>query len=220
MTKSLLEAGVDDKHVVWGHVLSTAAGVASTTGSLFASVLEYFLKGPEDVLKFVNGLAKQDSEKAFEQLQHYVQEAARLSCETSVYRSVATATTIADGDIKIDLKAGDRVLLNLRSACLDPNAYKDPTKFDPTRPLQSYLHLGMGPHKNLGVETTWVALTAMCKAVLRLDGLKGAAGPQGKVQKVVRPLPGGARGVQYHGFLTENWDSVWPAAQSLKVNWT
>jgi cytochrome P450 len=219
--KSLLSSKLDAKQVVWGHVLSTAAGVAATQGSLFAGVIEYFTSQPAEFKASLNKLAKSTSDGAFEQLKHYVLEAARLSCETAVYCTVATATTVPDGkDGSLTFKPGEKVLLNFRSACLDPTAFPEPTKFNPTRPIEKYLHLGIGPHDNLGFETTTVALTAMCKVVLSLDSLTPAKGPQGQIHKVPRLLDvkgTGADPVQvegYHGFLTENWDQVWPVPQS------
>ncbi|KIW06461.1 hypothetical protein, variant 2 [Verruconis gallopava] len=224
--KALLSSKLDNKTVVWGYVLSTAAGVTAAQGSLFANVIDYFVNQPDDFKKNVYNLAKSGDDSSFEQLMHYVLEAARLSCETALYRTAAVAMTIPDGkDRKIEVKPGDKVLLNLRSACLDPAAFPEPTKFDPTRPIEKYLHLGMGPHDNLGFETTSIALTAMCKVALSLDGLRPAKGPQGKVHKVPRLLNVGGNGAGsvavegYHGFLTENWDQIWPTPQSMKVNW-
>jgi linoleate 8R-lipoxygenase/9,12-octadecadienoate 8-hydroperoxide 8R-isomerase len=229
--KALLSSKLGAKEVVWGHVLSTAAGVAATQGSLFASVVEYFANQSAEFKASLNKLAKSASDGSFEQLMHYVLEAARLSCETAVYRTVAIATTLPDGkDRTLNLKPGDKVLLNFRSACLDTAAFLEPTKFDPTRPIEKYLHLGMGPHDNLGFETTAVALTAMCKVAFSLDKLAPAKGPQGQIRKVPRLLDvkgTGADPVQvegYHGFLTENWDQVWPVPQSksipYSISWT
>jgi linoleate 8R-lipoxygenase/9,12-octadecadienoate 8-hydroperoxide 8R-isomerase len=218
MIKTLLKAGLDAKHVVWGHVLSTASGITATQGQLFANVLEYFLKAPPQVMQTVKKIAQKDDDASFEELMHFVLEAARLGHETAVYRTVAIPTQVPDGPSKtLDLKAGERVLLNFKSASLDPKAFPDPDKFDPTRPLESYINLGMGPHENLGWSTTRIALTAMLKVVAKLDGLKPATGPQGQIQRIPRPLPGSVAGSEkdrYNGFLTENWDGVWPVPQS------
>ncbi|KAF2433982.1 heme peroxidase [Tothia fuscella] len=221
MVDTLLKAGLDSKHIVWGHILSTASGIVATQGQLFANVLEYFIKegSPPQILSTINKLAKQDSDSAFEELMHFALEAARLSHETAVYRTVATPTTLPDNNGTLNVKPGDRVLLNLKAASLDPKIFLEPNTFDPTRNLEDYVHIGMGPHDNLGAATTRIALTAMLKMVARLDGLRPATGPQGLIHKIPRVLPGGARGVPYNGFLTENWDGVWPVPQTMKVNW-
>ncbi|QDS73559.1 hypothetical protein FKW77_001022 [Venturia effusa] len=218
----LLKSGLDAKHVVWGHVLSTASGVTATLGSLFATCLDYFLTGDKTTLDTVQRLAAQDDDQSFEKLQNFVLEAARLSCQIGVYRSANIATSLPNAGPEgqtLELKAGDRVLLNLRAACRDANFFPKPEHFDSTRPFEAYMHPGMGPHENLGFGTTRTALTAMLKIVLRLKGLKGATGPQGKLHKIERKLPGGVHGEKYSGFLTENWDAVWPVPQTLKVNW-
>lgn len=213
----LLKSGLDAKHVVWGHVLSTASGVTATIGSLFATCLDHFLAGDKDILAAVQKLAANDDDESFGQLQKYVLEAARMSCQIGVYRSVNTATALPNAGpagSTLNLKAGDRVLLNLRSACRDPEFFPHPEVFDPTRPFEAYMHLGLGPHENLGFGTTKTALTSMLKVVLGLNGMKGATGPQGVLHKVERKLPGGVEGEKYSGFLTENWDAVWPVPQS------
>jgi linoleate 8R-lipoxygenase/9,12-octadecadienoate 8-hydroperoxide 8R-isomerase len=222
MIKTLLNAGLDIKHVVWGHILSTAGGITATQGQLFANVLEFLLHAPAQVLQAMQKLAAKDDDKSFEELMHFVLEAARLSHETAVYRTVAVSTSVPDGQGKtLDLKAGERVLLNLKSASLDPKAYLEPEKFNTERPLDSYLNLGLGPHDNLGWSTTRIALTAMIKAVIKLDGLKPAPEPQGKIHRISRPLPGKVQGTEeqrYSGFLTENWDAVWPVPQSKFIS--
>jgi cytochrome P450 len=216
-----LSEKLDTKQVVWAHVLSTAAGISATLGSLFADVIEYFIAQTPEFKLTINKLAKSSAEGSFDQLKNYVLEAARLSCETAVYRTAVIATTVQDGkDRKLTLQSGDKILLNFRTACLDPAAFPNPTKFDPTRPIEKYLHLGIGPHDNLGFETTAIALTAMCKVVLSLDKLTAAKGPQGKIHKVPRLLDVKGSGADpeevegYHGFLTENWDQIWPVPQS------
>jgi len=222
-TKALLKTRLNAKQVVWGHVLSTAAGITATTGSLFANVIEYFINGSKETLATLNKLSKLDDDKSFDTLMHYVLEAARLSCETVVYRTVAVASEIPDGETTLQLKAADRVLLNFRAAYLDPAAFPEPETFDIKRPIDKYLYLGIGPHDNLGFQTSAVALTAMCKVALSLDALKSAPGPQGQIHKVARVLDGNnGKPVTvegYHGFLTENWDAVWPVPQTMKVNW-
>ncbi|KAE9992939.1 hypothetical protein EG327_007247 [Venturia inaequalis] len=220
-TACLLKSGLDARHVVWGHVLSTAAGVTATLGSLFATCLDYFLTGGKNTLAAVQELAAKDDDQSFEKLQSFVLEAARLSCQIGAYRSVNAATSLLNAGPEgqtLELRAGDCVLLNLRSACRDKALFPNPEVFDATRPLEAYLHLGMGPHENLGFGMTKTALTAMLKVVLRLKGLKGATGPQGVLHRVEKKLPSGVEGEKYSGFLTENWDAVWPVPQTLKMD--
>lgn len=210
---------MDVKTLVWGHIMGTAGGMTANQGQLFGQTLDFFLNGAGQVhLKDINTLAKQDTDESFAQLMHYFLEGSRLNGETGVFRYVAKPVTIKDGDKTYNFKPGDKIMVNFRAASHDSNAFPDPEKVVLNRPIESYIHLGMGPHQCLGWRMTRVALTAMLKVIGRLDGLQAAKGDQGKVQKVVKDFPGPANEVpadwKYHGFLTKNWDQYWPFPQS------
>lgn len=55
------------------------------------------------------------------------------------------------------------------------------------RPMERYLHYGLGPHACLGGKASQTALTAMLRVVGKLDNLRRAAGPQGQLKKMARP---------------------------------
>jgi hypothetical protein len=218
LIQRLLDSGMEAKQLVWGHILGTAGGMVSNQGQLFGQTIEYFLVGegkkhwPE-----IQKLAEDDGEDAFEKLMHYTMEGSRLNGETGVFREVATDTSITDKGKTFDVKKGDRIFVNLRQASRDPTVFKNPDEVDLTRPLDSYIHLGHGPHQCLGLPMTRVALTVMLKEVARLKGLRPAAGLQGMVHKVEKLELG--RETPYHAYLTENWDGYWPFPCSLKVCW-
>ena len=65
--------------------------------------------------------------------------------------------------------------------------FPDPNTVRTDRPLDSYIHYGMGPHTCLGRDASRVALTAMLKVVGRLDNLRRAPGPAGELKKIPRP---------------------------------
>lgn len=210
---------MDVKDLVWGHIMGTAGGMTANQGQLFGQTLDYFINGPGKVhLKDINALAKQDTDEAFAKLMHYFLEASRLNGETGVFRYVAKPVAIKDGDKTYNFKPGDKVMVNFRAASHDPKAFPDPENVVLDRPIDSYIHLGMGPHQCLGWRMTRVALTAMLKVIGRLDGLQAAKGQQGLVKKVLKDFPGDANDVpddwKYHAFLTENWDQYWPFPQS------
>ena len=81
---------------------------------------------------------------------------------------------------------------------------------DLTRPLDSYIHYGMGPHQCLGLSQ--VAMTTMLKVVGKLDNLRRAPGPQGEVKKIIQE--GG-----FAVYMTEAGESYWPFPASMKVRW-
>ncbi|KAF2256765.1 hypothetical protein BU26DRAFT_599398 [Trematosphaeria pertusa] len=219
LIQRLLDTGMDPEKLVWGHILGTAGGMVSNQGQLFAQIIEYFILGEgKEHWPAIQALAQKDTDEAFEKLMHYVMEASRLNGETAVLRSAAKDTTLTDGGKPIPLKAGERVFVNLRAASHDPTIFPNPDKLDPSRPMDSYIHLGYGPHQCLGLPMTRVALTAMVKEVAKLKGLRPAKGMQGQVHKVSKAMEKGDK-YPYHAYLTEMWDSYWPFPCALKVNW-
>jgi len=210
LIQRLLDTGMEPNRLVWSQILGTAGGMVSNQGQLFAQIIEYFLLGDgKQHWPKVQELAKQDTEEAFEALTHYTMEAARLAGETAILRSAAKDTSISDSGTTINLKKGERVFINLHAASHDPTVFPNPNELDIKRPMDSYIHLGHGPHQCLGLPMTKIALTTMLKEVAKLKGLRPALGAQGKVHKVEKktrrndPYP-------YHAYLTEMWDGYWP----------
>ena len=231
---------MDVKSLVWGHILGTAGGMTSNQGQLFAQILDYYINGPGNVhLAAIQCLAKEDTDEAFGKLMRYVLEGGRINGETGVFRRCDKPIKIKDLSRDLEFKKGDKVMANFRSASHDPKAFPEPEKVILDRPIESYIHLGMGAHECLGSRMNRVALTAMLKVIGRLDGLRAACGEQGKVKKVLKPFPGSddkaPEDWHFHAFMTTKWDQFWPFPQSkfvsstfldvclssidLKVNW-
>ena len=211
----LLESGhMDPKQLVWGHILGTAGGMVSNQGQLLAQILEFYLLGDgTQHWPDIQRLAMDDSDKAFEDLMHYTLEAGRLNGETGVLRSVATPTSIQEtGGKPVNLKTGDTIFVNLRTASHDPSAFPNPDKVDITRPLDSYVHLGHGPHQCLGLPLARISLTTMLREIAKLKNLRPAPGPQGQIKKVVQKLGGEKETGKYpyHAYLTGDWDMYFP----------
>jgi cytochrome P450 len=199
MIRRLLDTGMPVPQLVWGHIMATAGSMATNQGQIFAQMLEFYLLGAGKAhWPKICALAHDDSDAAFAKLSHYVMEGSRLAGETGVMRRVATTTH--------NFPAGDAVFIDLRAASLDPVAFPDPSAVDISRPMESYIHLGVGAHKCLGLPITRVALTAMLKETAKLKNLRPAPGPQGKVHKVDGSI-GGEGG--YHKYLTEMQDRYW-----------
>lgn len=209
MIKRLLDTGMDPKQLVWGHILGTAGGMVSNQGQLFGQTMEYYLVGAgKEHWPKIQELAAQDTEEAFETLKHYFLEGSRLNGETGVMRRVAKETTLTDSGNTFTSKPGDILFVNLRAASHDPAGFPNPDVVDLTRPLDSYIHLGHGPHQCLGLPITTAALTTMFKEVAKLKNLRPAKGLQGQVHKIKKPELGTKH--PYHAYMTENWDSFWP----------
>jgi hypothetical protein len=211
MIQRLLKSGMPADKLVWGHILGTAGGMVSNQGQLFAQTLEYYILGEgKQHWSSIQALAQDDSEAAFEKLMHYVMEGGRLNGETGVIRSVAKPTSITEAGRTTALKEGDEIFINLRAASHDPAIFPNPSEVDITRPLDSYIHLGHGPHQCLGLPMTRITLTTMLREVAKLKNLRPAPGPQGKIHKVVKKMEPGKEEFPYHAYLTEMQDMYWP----------
>jgi hypothetical protein len=239
MIAQLVKADPDVDDLVWGNIIGTAGGMVANQGQLFGQALD-FLLSPEGLKEHwpkVQALARDDSDEAFDKLMHYFMEASRLNGETGVFRWVAqdVAEPIVDKNSSVDpstgkskpyeqtykFKKGDKVMIDLKAASRDPAAFPNPNAVDLTRPLDSYIHLGHGPHQCLGLPMTRVALTTMLKVIARLPDLQpatvsiGAQSVPSSVKKVTKEfVPGDLEYLpeswHYHEFLTEEWDQYFP----------
>ncbi|KAK7569898.1 heme peroxidase [Phyllosticta citricarpa] len=231
MIKRLLAANPDLSvpELVNAHIMGTVGGMAPNQGQLFAQTLEFFLHTAEGQkhLPYMRTLANapDDDDDAFNTLMHYFLEGSRLGGETGVFRYATRAIELLDGDRKLSLRPGDKIMVHLRAVSRDPTVFPDPDTVRVDRPLDAYIHLGAGPHRCLGLPMTRVALTALLKTVLREcgAGLRPAAGLQGVVRKVETVLdPSGTLErpeVRYHKYLTEMNDSFFPFPTAMKINW-
>lgn len=92
-------------------------------------------------------------------------------------------TTLAPGTGRARLiRAGTGVLVGTHSAMWDEAAIPDPERFDASRPDAQYLIFGDGLHGCFGEQIMRVQLPAMLAPLLRVDGLRRAAGPQGRLR--------------------------------------
>ena len=103
-------------------------------------------------------------------------------------------------------------MVDLVTASHDPSTFPDPESVSLKRPLDSYIHYGMGPHQCLGYDLSKLALTTMLKTVGRLENLRRAPGPQGEIKKV--KVDGG-----FELYLTADGSSFFPFPTTMKVRW-
>ena len=213
MVTKLLQSGYDVKELVWTHILPTAGGMVANQGQLLAQCLDFYL---EDENKHhwdeITRLARLDTAEADELIVRYFMEGARIRSSVGLYREVQKDEVITDGDRVLDLKAGQRVVVNLVSASHDAAAFPEPDKVDLTRPMESYIHYGWGPHQCLGLDMSKAALSTMLKVFARLENLRRAPGPKGRI-KTLR-VHGG-----FSVYVTEDGTSLFPFPTSMKVNW-
>ncbi|KAH7398648.1 heme peroxidase [Phaeosphaeria sp. MPI-PUGE-AT-0046c] len=198
----------DVGHLVRAAILPFAAQLVAGIGAQFARVIEFFLLGAgrEDWAK-VQDLAHDESEKARDEVMHYVLEAGRLTADSSI-------TVTAAAPITLEAKAktfdkGDRIVLDLYAPSRS-SAFAEPNTINLKRDVASYVHLSHAP------ELARVALTTMVREVAKLKGVRAAPGPQGEIHKVWKKEPAGEGEWVY---LTEMQDRYVGWATTMKVVW-
>ena len=174
--------------------------------------MDYYLGEGSAHLPEINRLAKIDSADTEDQLLHYAMEGIRLNGTFGSYRKATVSTTVDDGGRKVDIKPGDKVFVSFVSAARDPDVFPHPNEVRVDRPIESYIHYGVGEHTCLGKQASMVALTAMLRTVGKLDRLRRAPGPQGQLKKI--PRPGG-----FYVYMREDQGSYFVFPCTMKVHW-
>jgi hypothetical protein len=221
MISHLLKKDNDVDSLVWGNIMETAGSMVATQGQLLAQSIDYIFTEGKEHIPTLQKLAKSDSDEDFDTLTHYFMEFSCLSGETALFRRVATPTTVVDGSRSHDLKEGDEVVINLKAASRDPKAFPNPNAVDPKRPMESYIHLGHGPHQCLGLPIVRVACTTMLRKMFQLENLRPATVSVGRqsvessVKKLVKEfVPGDSKvmpeGWGFHVYMMEDWDMFFP----------
>jgi linoleate 10R-lipoxygenase len=178
----------------------------------FTQIMDYYLGVGSKHLPEINRLAKIDNAETDEKLLHYAMEGIRLNGTFGSYRRSTINTTVTDGDVQVPIKPGDNVFVSFVGAARDPSVFPNPEEVVVDRPIESYIHYGVGEHSCLGKEASMVALTAMLRTVGKLDGLRRAPGPQGELKKI--PRPGG-----FYVYMREDHGSYFVFPCTMKVHY-
>lgn len=160
--------------------------MVANQAQVFTQLVDYYLDHPEH-LSAINRLAKTPGPEADDKLLHYAMEGIRLNGTFGSYRLATTHLTVDDNGRKVDVKPGDRVFCSFVEANREAEYFPNPDQVDLTRPIDRYIHYGLGPHACLGGEASRVGLTAMLRTVGKLNNLRRAPGPQGQLKKIPRP---------------------------------
>ncbi|KAF2141807.1 uncharacterized protein K452DRAFT_287766 [Aplosporella prunicola CBS 121167] len=213
MVRRLLDAGLSAEEVTWSQVFPTACAMVPNQAQVFTQIMDFYLseRGAQH-LPEIRRQAQLNTPEADTTLLHYCMEAIRLNGTFGSYREAAAARDVVDGKNNIRVRPGDRVFVSFVGAAKDPNIFPDPDNVHLDRPLDAYLHYGVGPHECLGMRASRVALTAMLKVVGGLEGLRRAPGPKGQLKKI--PRPGG-----FYVYMREDHGSYFPFPLSMQVCW-
>ncbi len=117
-------------------------------------------------------------------LAHYIYEALRFRPMLPLLvRDAPREAVIANGTKRARVvPAGARILAGPLAAMFDPDAFPRPWRFDPKRPIESYIHFGDGERRCFGKYVAENALMEMVRALLRLPDLARASGSDGQVR--------------------------------------
>lgn len=214
MIRRLLDTGLSAEEVAWSQVFPTATAMVPNQAQVFTQALDFYLseRGKQH-LPEINKLAKVNTSESDQLLLGYVMEGIRLNGTFGSYREAASAATIPDGPGNdVQVKAGDKVFVSFVGAAKDPQMFPEPEEVKPDRPLDRYIHYGVGPHECLGGKASRVALTAMMRVVGGLDNLRRAPGPKGELKKI--PRPGG-----FYIYMREDHGSYFPFPLTMTINW-
>lgn len=225
MISQLLKKDSDIDSLVWGNIMQTAGSMVSNQGQLLAQCMDYIFTQGKEHIPTLHKLAKSESAEDFDTLTHYFMEFSRLAGETALYRRAAKPMTVVDGSRELDIKEGEKIFINLKATGRDPKAFPNPNAVDPTRPMESYIHLGHGPHQCLGLPMVRIACTTMLRKFFQLENLRPAMVSVGRqtvessIKKLVKEFePGDSKvmpeGWSFHVYMMEDWDMFFPFPSS------
>ncbi|KAI9372316.1 heme peroxidase [Aspergillus egyptiacus] len=208
----LLETGMGPSEITNSQILPTAIAMVPNQAQVFTQIMDYYLSDEgKEHLPAINRIAKEDSAQSDEILLRYCMEAIRLHGIFGSYREAQSHVSLEDRGRYLNIQPGEKVFVSFVDANRDPDAFPDPDTVRLDRPMESYIHYGVGPHTCLGKEASKVALTAMLRVVGRLDNLRRAPGPQGQLKKIPRPH-------NFYSYMVEDETSFYAFPMTFKVH--
>ncbi|KAI2464196.1 linoleate diol synthase [Annulohypoxylon bovei var. microspora] len=190
LIKGFSKAGLNNYDIAWGQVLPTAGAAVPNMAEVFAQAVDYFLspEGSKHIPELHRTANLPSSAETDALMLGYCMEGIRLAGTFGSYREAAGDDTIEESDgRKVYVKAGDRVFVSFADAAKDRKHFPDSEKVNPRRPLDSYIHFGLGPQACLGPDTCQAGLAEMFRSVFKLKNVRRATGPQGELKKIVQP---------------------------------
>jgi cytochrome P450 len=168
------------------NIAGLIVGTIDTTSDCVGKVLDYLLDNP----KLLDSAVTAAHSGTLDDVRGYVYEALRFHPQApSLIRVAGQDTVLAAGTAdSTTIPAGTTVIVALMSAMFDPEAFPAPEAFNNSRPERSYLHFGSGMHQCFGRYINRLQLPIIVRAILRLPGLRRAAGADGAM-KFDGPFP-------------------------------
>jgi cytochrome P450/glutathione S-transferase len=166
----LVRAGALDADGVRRNITGIIVGAIDTTVTAASNALEVLLDNREALEQTRAAAQSGDSER----LRQCCYEAMRFRPQTpAVVRHSPAGGTLSSG---AKIPSGVTVLPFTLSAMFDSEAFPKPGRFLPDRPLDRYLHFGLGMHTCYGLAINGVQIPELIGALVRLPGLRRASG--------------------------------------------
>ncbi|KAF1988474.1 heme peroxidase [Aulographum hederae CBS 113979] len=163
--------------------IGTGAQVAANLTHQAALLVDLFLSPAyEQHKERIVQLANADPASSERELQSYVYEGMRLSGVVPGLPLVASKdVTINDGACgPVYVPASRTVLIATSKVALDPEAFPEPEKLNPNRPVEDYALLGQGLNFSFGDKLAATSLAATLREVFKLKNVRRAKGKLGK----------------------------------------
>jgi cytochrome P450 len=129
------------------------------------------------------GVQEERAEQLRCTLRHFLYEALRFRPMLPLLiRDTPRETVIAYGTKRARIvPAGTKVIAPPLAAMFDPEEFTAPSDFNPSRPLEQYVHFGHGPRQCFGKYIAETTLIEIIRSLLVLPDLSRADGPKGRV---------------------------------------
>ena len=177
--------GMDDL-AIRNNLLGILVGAIPTTSKCCAQALDELLKRPE-ALAAAQQAAQQNDDSTMAKI---VFEALRFHPNNpGVFRVAAQDYIVGKGTAHATpIPPGTMVLAATQSAMFDEKVIDNPNEFRTDRPAWSYMHWGFGLHTCFGQYINQIQIPAILKPLLKRQGLRRAAAPEGTLQ-IKPPFP-------------------------------
>lgn len=171
--------GLSDREIR-NNLIGLIVGAMPQAPMLIPQLFDILLDRPS-VLAEAQAAARADDDAA---VARYVFEASRFWPLTpGLFRNCEEEYRLAAGTWRArTIPKGAFVMAATRSAMMDGRKVTDPRAFRTDRPDHHYMHFGCGMHECFGLYMNRVMVPEICKAVLKLPGLRRAAGPEGRLR--------------------------------------
>ncbi|KAI1389341.1 linoleate diol synthase [Hypoxylon trugodes] len=190
LIKGLSKAGMSNYDIASSQIMPTAGASVTSIAEVFAQAVDYFLspEGSKYIPELYRVANTPSTDETDALMLGYCMEGIRLAGTFGLYREVAVDDTIGESDgHRVPVRSGNRVFVSSIDAAKDAKHFPDPEKVNPRRPLDAYIHFGLGPHAYFGGNASQAGLTEMFRSVFKLKNVRRAPGAQGELKKVSAP---------------------------------